>query len=57
VAGRLEELVVGVGVGIGLIVMAAAAIIADPSVGSGTSPLTCQPKVAMGHAGGLLLGL
>jgi len=57
VAGRLEELVVGVGVGVGLIVTAAAAIIADPSVGSGTSPLTCQPKVAMGHAGGLLLGL
>jgi hypothetical protein len=55
--GRLEELVVGVGVGVGLTVAAAASTIPDPSVGSGTFPLTFHPKVAMGHAGGLLLGL
>jgi len=57
VVDKYEELVVGRGVGFGLMLAAAAATIPDPSVGSGTFPLTCQPRVAIGHAGGLLLGL
>lgn len=51
------ELVVGRGAAVGLIDAAAADTKLGSSVGSGTSPLTCHPKVAEGQAGGLLLGL
>jgi len=57
IAGIFVELVVGTGVGVGFMSVAAAWTIPAPSVGSGTSPLTCQPMVAIGHGGGLKLGV
>jgi hypothetical protein len=42
---------------VGLMDAAAAATMLGPNVGRGTLPLTCHPKVADGHAGGLLLGV
>lgn len=48
---------VGLGVGVGLTLAAAAWMMEAPRVGSGTSPLTSQPRVGIGHAGGLLLGV
>lgn len=42
---------------VGLTDEAAAATKPGSSVGRGTLPFTCHPKVADGHAGGLLLGV